>query len=319
MPRIRLCDDADECRELWTYCWPRRHLFDRWGVRSCFDRAFGRRPCFVVAEQNGRPLGLLALSWIEEEGYYGAFPGETWAGRTWLEGNRIPTHVVELRAALLEAVPGPMHLRYLLPEALPREVDAAEVLDEVGYFFVPSEYEYDYAQYLQEYRRSSRKKLRRELKGVEAHGVEVRLGRLQDVDALLRLNLDAFGHRSYFDDSRFVAGFEALVSHLAGRNQLRVTTVLLGGRLAAVDVGALWRGDYTVLAGGTDPEFGGVAKYINLLHLRFACEQRLSRVDFLCGDFGWKRRFHLSERPLYEMSAKVDRVGAGDRALPHAS
>jgi len=272
-----------------------------------------------MAEQDGQPVGLLALSWIEEEGYYGAFPGEIWAGRTWLEGNRIPTRLAGLRTALLEAAPGPTRVRYLLPEALPPGIEPEVAVDEVGYLFEPADYDFEYDRYLQGFSGRSRKKLRRELSGLEALGVEVRLDCLADVETLLRLNLDAFEQRSYFHDRRFCAGFELLVSHLAQRDQLRVTTVLLGGRVAAVDVGAVWKNRYTVLAGGTDPEFPGVAKYINMFHLRWACEQRLSRVDFLCGDFQWKQRFHLVPRPLYEVRANRGRVSDSDQLLLHAS
>jgi CelD/BcsL family acetyltransferase involved in cellulose biosynthesis len=82
---------------------------------------------------------------------------------------------------------------------------------------------------------------------------------------------------------------------------LRITTVLIGGRLAAVDMGAIWNGTYTVLAGGTDADFPGVAKLINLHHLEWACQQRMTMVDFLCGDFNWKERFHLTPRQLYQI------------------
>jgi CelD/BcsL family acetyltransferase involved in cellulose biosynthesis len=66
-------------------------------------------------------------------------------------------------------------------------------------------------------------------------------------------------------------------------------------------MGAIWNNTYTVLAGGTDVEFPGVAKLINLHHIQWACRQRLACVDFLCGDFNWKSRFHLVPRPLYEL------------------
>ena len=62
-----------------------------------------------------------------------------------------------------------------------------------------------------------------------------------------------------------------------------------------------------MLAGGTNHEFPGVAKLINFHHLEIACHQRFDSVDFLCGDFGWKRRFRLVARPLYQIT-----LAAGD-------
>jgi hypothetical protein len=66
-----------------------------------------------------------------------------------------------------------------------------------------------------------------------------------------------------------------------------------------VDVGALYRGAYTLLAGGTNGNYPGVAKLINFHHLERACRERFEQVDFLCGDFNWKKLFHLTPRPLY--------------------
>lgn len=132
-------------------------------------------------------------------------------------------------------------------------------------------------------------------------GVSYRYDRLSDVDLMLNMNLDSFGQYSYFADPRFLASFENLVAYLAENGLIRITTILLGGEVAAIDIGSLWRNSYTVLAGGTSPNFPGVAKLINFHHLEWACGQRVDLVDFLCGDFGWKKRFHLSGRPLYSL------------------
>jgi CelD/BcsL family acetyltransferase involved in cellulose biosynthesis len=74
----------------------------------------------------------------------------------------------------------------------------------------------------------------------------------------------------------------------------------IGGKTVAVDMAAVYRGTYVVMLGGTNPEFRGVAKAMNMRHLEFACEQGLSRVDFLCGDFHWKKLWHLDPQPLYK-------------------
>jgi CelD/BcsL family acetyltransferase involved in cellulose biosynthesis len=113
--------------------------------------------------------------------------------------------------------------------------------------------------------------------------------------------MQSFGELSYFSDARFRSSYEQLVKWLSDHDFLRITTVLLGGRVAAVDIGTVWGREYTVLAGATDLEFQGVAKVINLHHMQWACRQRLNTLDFLCGDFGWKKRFHLTPRPLYEI------------------
>jgi hypothetical protein len=73
----------------------------------------------------------------------------------------------------------------------------------------------------------------------------------------------------------------------------------VNGKRAAVDVGAVYANRYTVLAGATDLEMRGIAKAINLFHIRWGCLSQVDQIDFLCGDFGWKERFHLEHHPLY--------------------
>jgi hypothetical protein len=270
-------------------------------VREAFAGSFNRPLHVVVAEKDGgRPAGFLPLCWIEEGGCFGFFPGETWQGKTWLEQNRLRAVDEEAARQLLNAVPEEAHIRYLVPE--PWHAMAPEVRkDEVGYLFLPGCFGYDFQQYWNLFSGKSRKQLNREIAGLSAHGLSWRFDHFPDVPIMFRMNMEGFGEYSYFSDSRFLYGFETLMERLSSNGMLRVTTLLLGGKVAAVDVGAVWNNTYTVLAGGASPEFPGVAKMINFHHLERACRERFDSVDFLCGDFGWKARFHLTPRPLYEL------------------
>jgi len=310
---LRICEDRSECRRVWERIWPRAGLFDLWEVRACFDAAFDRPPRFLVLERDGDPVGLLALSWIAETSSFGHFPGETWQGRTWLEGNRIPAHDAGTHDVLLAAIPDGTEIRYLVPDAIGR---APAQVDEIGYLFYPAACGGTFGGYVSRFSRQSRKRLGRECDDLAARGLTFRHDRLADVEHLVDLNLSAFGSRSYFADARFLDGFERVLGWLLGRRALRVTTALVGGVVAAVDVGATWRRHHAVFAGGTSPEFPGIAKVINFHHIEWACAARLASVDFLCGDFGWKRRFHLSPRPLYRLEIPaVTRMAAGSTAV----
>jgi len=310
---VAVIDNIAVCERLWRRLVPTATLFDLWEVRLCFHEHYRYRPLFLVPGGASAPRGLLALSEIDEHGYRGCFPGETYHGRTWLESNRIVADSGDVAAALLAGCPRPAHLRYLTAESFPAP-PPADAVDEVGYLFRPGDYDYSFERYFQRFSAKSRKKLTRELDDLAAGGLRFRHDDLRDADALFEMNLASFGERSYFADGRFLASFRALVRLLAERGWLRVTTVLAGERIAAVDVGAVYRNTYTLLAGATDPALPGIAKVINFHHLRWACERRLGLVDFLCGDFGWKRRFHLAARPLYQVRNDDDAATAIGRA-----
>jgi len=304
MATVKTCEDPEGCRRLWERVWPAECLFDLWPVRACFLEPFDRTPYFLVAEHRGVIRGMLALSWIEEDLCFGHFPGETWNGKTWLEQNRIPVSGPFVASELLKHIPGEAHLRYLTRESLPQNEDLAR-LDEIGYLFFPRQYDWSFETYMRQFSAKTRKKLVRELGSLKSMGVSYRYDTLSDMDHLFKLNRKTFGERSYFNDPRFLKSFENLVSWLRRNELLRITTVMVGGEIAAVDVGAVWNRSYTVLAGGARPQFSGVGKLINFHHIEWACQRRLEKVDFLCGDFGWKERFHLDPRPLYEIRTTI--------------
>ena len=304
MLKVRIVENLEECERIWNEVWPQECLFDLWPVRECFASCYNSQPYFIIAEQFGKIEGIIALSWVEDGQYFGHFPGETYQGKTWLEQNRILAHSPQVLSILLDNMPGPVHLRYLTGDSILEDLSPLAV-DEVGYFFLPGSYNFSFQNYMQSFSGKSRKKLARELAVLEDIGVSYRYNDISDVQQLFKMNLESFGKKSYFADHRFLGSMEKLVNWLSGNGMLRITTILLRNTVAAIDIGALWGNSYTLLAGATNPQFQGVAKMINFHHMEWACRQGLEEVDFLCGDFGWKKRFHLTGRSLYEINRKT--------------
>ncbi len=299
MTSFRVATNIGECRELWQKFAPADLITDLWEVRECFHRHFKNPLHFIIAEDKSAVKGLLPLSRIEESGCYGYFPGETWHGKTWLEQNRIfaPDTLIP---SLLEQRPLSHHIRYMLPR--PCAEAMSQVLDEIGYLFLPPRYGYNMAKYYGEFSRKSAKRLEREIAEIEARGVSYRYDEPADFEIIVDLNIGRFGQDSYFHDRRFADSFRALKDFLLANGMMRITTVMIEGIPAAVDLGCIYRENYTLLAGGTHASYPGIAKLINLHHMQFACERRLQSVDFLCGDFSWKKLFHLVPRPLFMIS-----------------
>lgn len=299
MSDSRIVTDLDECQEIWKRTIPEETIWDMWEFRACFQGHFRRPPYFIVGEHAQRLAGLLPLSWIEETQCYGYFPGETWQGKTWLEQNRLPADN-EILCDMLDRCPGPYYLRYLLP-SLESVFQNQCVVDEVGYLFRPPDYDYNIENYFQQFSKKSAKNIKREIASLQA-GAFYRNDDISDFEHMVQLNVNNFGERSYFYDLRFLESFRSLMHYLNEKGWLRITTVVINGDIAAVDIGCVYRGDYTLLGGGTNRDYRGVAKLINLYHMERGCRERFNLIDFLCGDFSWKQKFHLTPRPLYLLS-----------------
>jgi len=300
MLTVRVATDLAECQALWVRAFPQAQITDLWEVRACFLRHFHRRPFFVLAEDTDGLCGLLPLSWVDEADCFGYFPGETWGGRTWLEQNRILARRPGVFEAMIEACPAPYDIRYLLP--LDGESPHDRPVDEIGYLFIPPQFGYDIEAYYASLGHGFAKKLRKELRRFEAMDLAWRHDELADFDHMVRLNIERFGDSSYFADARFTGSFRDLMHLFRARGWLRMTTALIGGEPAAVDMGVAYGGTYTLIAGGTHGDYKGVAKVINLHHIAWGCQQRFDQLDFLCGDFSWKPLFRLTPRPLYRIT-----------------
>lgn len=296
MLRIRSVSDADECRQLWQANIPQEFVSDLWEVRDCFNRFFGHRPHFVVAEEGRRVRGFLPLSWNEETGSYNYFPGETWEGKTWLEQNRIIADSRRTLDRMLESLSRPYYLRYLRSDSV--RAGLLDQVDEIGYMFLPGNYNYELDAYFEEFSHKTAKRLRKELAAWEGRGISWNYDNVDDFELMIGMNLERYGDMSYFHDQRFHDSFRSLAGFLRDRGWLRMVKVEVEGEPAAVDMGSVYNGTLTLLAGGTNAKFPGIAKLINVQHMAWACQQKMDRVDFLCGDFNWKTMFHLTPTPL---------------------
>ena len=84
MLKTLICEEPEQARRLWQQNWPQTCLFDLWPLRECFQSAFERPLLFLAVHEAGQCHGMMALSWIAEENYWGHYPGELWHGKTWL-------------------------------------------------------------------------------------------------------------------------------------------------------------------------------------------------------------------------------------------
>lgn len=305
MLAVRTTTRIDDCQRLWERAISPETIFDLWAIRECFHRHFGCQPLFLTVEEGGHS-GLLPLSAGAATGSAVYFPGELWQGRTWLECNRLQVSDRVSFDQLIKAAPAALDLRYLNP---PSGQGFRLEDDEAGYLFLPAHYDFSFERYLAGLPAKRLKVGGANLDALDA-AVTYRYDLASDYGMMVEMNLGTFGPNSYFHESRFRAAFDDVVSMLRAKGWLRLTTALMDGRPAAIDVGCIFEGTHTLLAGATDSRFRGIAKLINFHHMEQACRQRLTCVDFMAGDFPWKRLFKLSPLRQYQLiTTRSDRVG----------
>jgi hypothetical protein len=298
MLKIRFIRDLDACRRLWKQFIRPVNLSDLWEFRICFQNHYQHSPCFILLEDEAGIAGMLPLSYLRREERFIFFPGETWHGRSWLE--RTPYYLRESRfiADLFQACPDNTCLRYLEPST--ELADSSLKPDEMSYLLFPQQMQFCFDTYLCRFATKRLKAIQREIQSILQPGWEAKIDRLVDFDTMVRWNLNRFDSESYFVDPRFRESFRDVMGYLHRQGWLRMTSLIIGNETAAIDLGAVYNRTYTVFVGGTHSGYPGVAKAINMHHLKFAFNRQMAKVDFLCGDFFWKKLWHLDEVPLFQ-------------------
>ncbi len=300
MMRRKFITDLDECKRLWNVLLQPRNISDLWEFRLCFQRHFNCDPCFLVLEDAKGIAGMLPLSYLKEHETFVFFPGEVWKDKTWLERTPIYLRNRKLLPELLFSCPEKTHLRYMeIPEEfLTPDLD----VDETGYVLYPPNLNFDITLYRKRFSNKKFKCIKKTIELLTGAESSFYVNRLEDFNLLIDLNIQSFGSDSYLYDYRFKNSFIDVSHFLYSRGLLRMVSLEIEGKTAAVDLGVLYQGTYTVFLGGTSPEFPGIAKAMNMYHIEFACNERVSKVDFLCGDFHWKKLWHLDTEPLYKFT-----------------
>ena len=290
--------DLNECERLWKAFIIPNCVSDLWEFRLRLHNQFNNKPCFLVVEDSAGIGGMMPLSFIADIDTYVFFPGEIWEDKTWLE--RTPFYIRNSRFLynLITACPDNIYLRYL---ELPEKIDFPEFSpDETGYVIYPRDFNYDLSQYDKRFSRKKSKAIKKVIQSFESYGCRIYYNRLSDFNSMVEMSLKQFGRKSFMYDIRFRNGFREIMNFMHHNSILRMISCEIGGELAAVDIGAVFNGIYTVFIGGTNPEFPGIAKLMNMNHIDFCFRERLRKIDFLCGDFHWKKLWHLDSEKLWK-------------------
>ncbi|MBN2420283.1 MAG: GNAT family N-acetyltransferase [Deltaproteobacteria bacterium] len=294
----RVVTDPYRCEKLWKSLIPARSVSDLWEFRMCFHPFYKNRFCFHVLEEKGNIYGVLPLSHIEYLDMMAFFPGETWKDKTWIE--RTPVYAInhDILYRLISDCAERTYLRYMEYDA--EYLHEQMTADETGYVVYPEMLSFDKENYRSRFSNKKFKSIIRDVNNILDMGASFHVNRIEDFELLVEMSIERYGADSYLQDTRFRKSFREIIRFLNQKGYLRMVSLELEGRTMAVDVGALYNGVYTIFLGGVFSRVPGLAKAMNMHHIDYALKNRFYKVDFLCGDFNWKKLWHLDEEPLFK-------------------
>jgi len=287
--QMETISDIVSCFELWKKFSPRKTLFDVWEFRLAFYKAYKYKPCFLLLKNRSQELALLPLWYEDDTQRY------CWFGGDWQEEVRFFSKRPNYIPILLSLAPSPLLLNAIAQDAirpLKREVRFEE--DEPKYILDLSKFR-NHEDYLATIKKKTRQNLRRNRKKIEAQNPEIVIDNLSDFEHLVRLSEERFKQKreeTDWKDARRVEAFRQVIK-LAGESyKVRMITVLIGKKIAGVDLIALFNGCYyTLRCGYNVRSFPGIGSFFNLLEIDDAIGLGMKKVDFLQDSYEWKNLF----------------------------
>jgi|APSaa5957512622_1039677.scaffolds.fasta_scaffold15425_2 hypothetical protein len=292
--RLEIVSDVDQATLLWQEFSQNQTLFDTLEFRLAFFEAYKPKIHFVTLKSPTEVVGLLPLQYEEDKQKY------FWFGSWWQEENKFLVKDELYIPLLLASCPLPLNLNAIsfeLPTWIQKVIEFKA--DDPKYIL-----KLDLIDTLDDYLATLDKKkrynLKRDFRVIEAYKPEIVIDNFSDFDGLVELSKKRFfekGEETDWEDKRRVEAFRKVIEY--GRKkisyQIRMVTIKIGSKLAAVDLVAVFNGCYYPLKCGYNvKDFPGIGNYVNLLEIKDAIDLGLNKMDFLEIGYGWKDKWFES-------------------------
>jgi CelD/BcsL family acetyltransferase involved in cellulose biosynthesis len=292
--KIRIVTKRSEAKELWLkFCKP-KVVWDLWTIREIFFDVYKREPYFVVAVQDGNPVGMLPLWFNEEVKEY------EWVG-WWSEYNKPFTSDQAVLKLLLSAVKGKVRLQTL--DTKTAKLFNNEVRREEDQFTLNlKKYNYSWNNFLQTLKKKKRQNLRRDIRAIDNLHPVIKYNRYADLKDFARLNIKQMERKitMYTDemesifktDKRQIKFFRKLFKKSGKEYKARIITVLINKKVVGVDFCLIYKNTYIAMLGGLDiNKASGIGIYMNYLDISDAIDHNCDIVDFMMEDHHWKKEW----------------------------
>lgn len=294
---VQVVTELSECKKLWEEFSPKETLFDTWNFRLAFLKGYKRSPYFLLLKNGQENMALLPLCHEEENGRY------AWFGSEWQEENKFLVKDPLLIPIMLAACPSPVKLNAItsqLPDWIKDVIklsfdDPKYILDLTSFSSSDN--------YLASLKKKKRHNLKRDRKIILNFNPQVILNNFSNFDELVQLSINRFrqkGETTDWIDPRRIESFRQVIrlGNKIDSYQVKMITILIGGKIAGVDLITIYKNCYSPLKCGYDVKnFPGIGSFVNLYEIDDAISLGMERIDFLEIGYGWKDKW-FTQVPL---------------------
>lgn len=284
--QVTCITDITEAEKAWELLSPKKEVMDTWLYRFLYYQYHSQPLQFYLLARDGNPVALLPLQ--RQEDALEFFGGKLFYKNRIFAKEDNPDYYKRL----LEAVDMPIHLQ-TMENDLPG-IDCQE--EPEGYYTLPLDQYIDWQSYVQQaWHGESRKKLKGQMRKIEALGVTIEENNVDDLAIIVELNKQRFGEKSHFQESHRIDYLRDLADHF----QVKIVTLKIGGEKVAAGFSVLYNNIYYGRTSGHRLDINNLGKYLILQRIDQAIRCGAHCWESGRRDYGWKERFGFVRHPLY--------------------
>jgi hypothetical protein len=287
--KTQIVNNIEECKSIWSQLVDIKTLYDNWDFRYAFYNS--KYPLnFVVAYNDDKPIGLLALQQNTDNDYLEFFGGN------FMENNRIyaKENTAEVSNFLINTINSRVKLSSLIAESSYIK----------SFKFMDNTYDLDISQMnsLEDlletnFRSHKRKNFRKILRDFEDVPHKIEFDRWDDLEKMMTLNMERFEEESAFNEYAHREAFRTLMD---SELKVRIMTILINDIPENISLFVEFNDIFYAMMSGTNIELEyDLRKYSLLRKFEYAIENKFKTFDAGRNDCNWKENWHLTPHPLY--------------------
>ncbi len=297
---IRTETDIEECRKLWQAFSPGEDAWDDWDLMFAFHDQDKHRFNFLVHETDGGHAdGLVPLVHDTQKDRYTLMAGSYPDGRVlWLRYEDFPETFEQLpeRTTLFELkqswVSG---LLELYPQ-----FDANFSEQDLRYYLVPSDFEYDFLKHLDTFSSDKRQKFLYDLRNIRKRGPTLCWSEDDEADLFIELVNRNFGADSDYANDDDANEVRRVIDELQRSGRLRTLTIEVEGAKQAVSLSLLHGSKMVALYAASNNDYNNLGKLLNVETIQEACRLRVDEISYMTG-MQWKANWQMKSEPCVTM------------------
>lgn len=303
--QIEIVSDINRCFSLWQQFSQPQNLFDTWEFRYAFWKAYQYKLHFILLKTQKENVALLPLWYEPDEKRY------TWFGSVWQEENNFFVKNPVLVPLILNICPSPLFLNAISIESYNKINNFMDLKPDDPKYVLDLKKYTDVDSFLGNLKKKRRYNLRRDKRIIESQNPRILIDNFVDYTTLIELCIKRFaekGEDTDWDDPRRIAAFKQVIElgKMGKSYAVRMITVIIKNRVAAVDLIATYNGCYYPLKCGYDVRrFPGIGNFMNLYEIDDALKLAMNKMDFLEVDYGWKNKW-FDKVPLFKFEKDYD-------------